>query len=44
MTSEAATELTAPKKQPSDAAMSGRIALLALLVLALLTWVMILVA
>jgi hypothetical protein len=44
LTSAVATELTAPKKKPSDAAMSGRIAMLALLVIALLTLVMILIA
>ncbi len=44
LASEAATELTAPKKKPSDAAMSGRIAMLALIVIALLTWLMIWIA
>ena len=42
--SKAATEPMPAKKKPSDAAMSGRIAMLALLVIALLTWAMILVA
>jgi hypothetical protein len=44
LTSEAATELTPGKKLPSDAAMSGRIAMLALLVIALLTAAMIWIA
>lgn len=44
LTSAAATELTPGKKKPSDAAMSGRIAMLALLVIALLTWLMIWIA
>ncbi|WP_299624953.1 hypothetical protein [uncultured Tateyamaria sp.] len=45
VTSEAAKPFTAPpetvKKKPSDAAMSGRIATIALIVLGLLTWAMI---
>lgn len=44
LTSEAATELTPGKKKPSDAAMSGRVAMLVLIVIALLTWAMILIA
>lgn len=44
LTSAAATELTPGKKKPSDAAMSGRIAMIALLVIALLTWLMIWIA
>lgn len=44
LTSAAATEQTPPKKKPSDAAMSGRIAMLALLVIGFLTWLMIWIA
>lgn len=48
VTSEAAKPFTAPpervKKKPSDAAMSGRIATIALIVLGLLTWAMIWIA
>lgn len=42
--SDAATELTPGKKIPSDAAMSGRVAMVALLAIALLTWVMVWIA
>lgn len=44
--SKAANEISPikAKKKPSDAAMSGRIAMVALLVIALLTWVMIWIA
>lgn len=44
LASEAATELVPGKKKPSDAAMSGRIAMLALLVIAVLTVLMIWIA
>ena len=44
--SEAATTPAPPagRKRPSDAAMSGRIAMVALILLGLLTWLMILIA
>ncbi len=44
LTSAAATEVVAGKKRPSDAAMSGRVAMVALLVIALLTGLMIWIA